>query len=112
MSRNLLDIAYAAAVGRLVGKRGAQGLANGMRRVVLDMGGEMQQFLLIEFLGVYGLDRKFSARQRACLVEDNGAEISQHVHIAASLDQYSLARGASETAEECQRNAYHEGAGT
>ena len=108
--RNLLDIAYAASVGSLVGKSGAQGLANRMRRVVLDMGGEMQQFLLIEILGVNGLDREFSARQRACLVEYNGTEISQHVHIAAPLDQYSLARGTAETAEECQRNAYHEGA--
>ena len=80
------------------------------------MGCEVQQVVLTVTLRMYSLYGKLSVGQGACLVEDHCANLCQDVHIVGTLDENTLARGASDASEEgeghaddqCTRTADHE----
>ena len=107
-----LDIGDAAAVGGLVGEGVAQRGSYGMGGEMLYVGGEMEQLVLVNMVGMDGRDGKLSVGERARLVEDHGAELGEHIHVIGPLDEDALTRGSSDAAEEGERHADDEGART
>ena len=112
MTGYLLDIGNLTAVGSLIGEGIAQGCADGVRGKVLHMGGEVQELAFIDQIGMHGGYCKLAMGEGARLVEDDGMNLCQHIHIVGPLHKDSLTRGTADAAEERQRHADDEGAGT
>ena len=112
------DVSHAAVAAqrgileRGVVERRAKGAGNGMRAVLLGVGGEMQQVVGVYGLWMHGIYREDALRQRAGLVEYHGGEPRESVHVVAALDEDSLARGSANAAEEAQRHGDDESART
>ena len=79
---------------------------------MLHVGGQMQQLLGVEVVGMDGLNGKLAPRERACLVEHHGIYVGQSVHIGTALDEYSLAGSTAETGKKGERHADNQCAGT
>ena len=109
---NLLHICHRAAVGGLVGESRPESLPYRMCGEMLHVGGQMQQLVLVEVLGMNGLHCKLAFGKGSCLVEHYGADTGQRVHIVAPLDEYAFTRGSSQSAEKCQRYADDQSTGT
>ena len=71
----LLDIGYNAVI-LLVGICVAQCHCYGMGRVALHMGGQMQQFVVVNLLRMYGGHLKHALGQRSGLVKDHGVRFT------------------------------------
>ena len=107
-----LDRLDAASVGGLTGESLAQRRRYGVGGIVFDMGGEMQQFALVAFLGMDCHHRELAVGEGACLVEDHGVEPRQGVHVVAALDEYAATRRPAKSAEEGKRHADDQRTGT
>ena len=110
LAREFLDVRDRAAV-LLVGVGQQQGLGDRVRRMALDVGGQVQQLRLVQLLGVHGGDREDAFGQRARLVEDDGLHAGEGVHIGGALDQDAFARSAADAAEEGERHGDDQRAG-
>ena len=108
MTSNLFDVADLTTIGGFVGESVAQRSTNGMGGEVLHMGSQMQQLVFVEILWVYGSYSELSMSQRSRLVEHDGIDLCQHIHIVRALDQNTLSRCTSDTSEEGQRNTQHQ----
>ena len=95
----------------LVGEGIAQGGGDGVRRVALDMGSQVQKFF---FVNDFRMDRRHfedTFRKGAGLVENDRLHAAEGVHEVGSLDEDTLAGSPADTAEERERDGDHEGAG-
>ena len=90
MTGHLLDIRYLATICSLIRECIAQGSTYRMRREMFDMGRKMKQLLLVNMVRMDGSHRKLSMRQRASLVEDNGMNLRQNIHIVSAFDEDAI----------------------
>ena len=77
---------------------------NRMGRIALDVRCKMQKLRLIELVRMYCIHLELPFRESPCLVEDDGAELRERVHIVRAFDENAVLRRASDTTEECQRD--------
>ena len=71
LSGYLLHLAQLAAIGSLVREGITQRSPNGMRGVMLHMGGKMQQMPFVTLLGMHRSDSKLAMGQGARLIENH-----------------------------------------
>ena len=67
--------------------------------------------MLITSIRVDGLNGELTISKRAGLVEDHGINLSKDIHIVGTLDEDSLARGATNTTKEREGHADDKGTG-
>lgn len=91
LSCNLLYFANLASVGSLFGECVSKSYADGVGGVVLHMGSQMQQLLLIADVWMDGCDGKLSVGEGASFVEDHGRQIGKDVHEVGTFDENALA---------------------
>ena len=100
MPCNLFNVAYLAAVNCLVREGVTQCCADRVRREMLHVSSQMQQFVFVELVGMYGFNSKLAVGEGSCLVEYHCRHIGKCIHIVTTLDEYTLARGTAETTKE------------
>ena len=108
LARHLFHVGYATAVGGLVGEGVSQGSTYRVVGVVLHMGCQMQQLLLVAQVGVYRHDGETAVGQRAGLVEHHGIYLAEQVDIVGTFYQDAFARRAADAPEERERHADHQ----
>ena len=99
------------AVVRLVRVGGAQRSGDRMRRIALDMSGQVQKFLFFDHVGMNRRNVEHALRQRAGLIENHRLRVRQKLQIARALDQDAVRRRAADAREERKRHGNHERAG-
>ena len=103
----LLDIGYNTVI-LLVRICVTQGHCNGMGRVALHMGGQMQQFVVVYLLRMNGGHLKHALGQRSGLVKHYRLYAGQFIQEVRALYQNTLAGCAAQSAKECERDRYHQ----
>ena len=61
---------------------------------------------------MHGRNGELAMREGAGLVEDNGIDLRQDIHIVGTLDENTFPRGTPDATEERQRHTDDEGTGT
>ena len=103
MAGGLLNVLNGAVV-LLVGIGVSERHGNGMGGVALHMGGKVQKFLPVQFLGMDSSDFEDAFRKGACLVKDHGFQFGQGVQKVGALDEDTLSGGSAKASEEGQRH--------
>ena len=96
------------------GKRptGAQSRGDRMRRKIFGCCGNAGQLVAAySVFGVYSGNPEAAACERSGLIKNRGVESRKQLKVVCSFDEYSLTRGASDAAEERQRDRNNECAG-
>ena len=84
------DYPFHRAVVVLVGVGFQKGHCDGMRRVALDMGGQVQKLLLVNYFGVNCCYLEYTFCEGAGLVEDQRFDIGQLIHEVGTFDKNAL----------------------
>ena len=89
----------------------ADGAGDGMVGIALRIRRQLQKFRLGDLVGMDGGDVEHALGQRARLVKDDDLRLRERFQIAAALDEYAVARGSADAAEEAQRHGDDQRAG-
>ena len=89
-----------------------QTAADGVARVDLGVRGVLDQLFILDRGVVHAADLEIALRQRAGLVQDDGADLRERLHEVRSLDEDAVRARAADPGEEAQRDGNDQRAGT
>ena len=112
MTSYLLNITHLTTIRSLIREGIAQSRTNGVSGEVLNMSCEMEQLMFITSVRMNSLNSKLAMRESARLIEDNGIDLGEDIHIIGTLDEDTFARGTAYAPKEGKGHADDEGTGT